>query len=739
MGVRGMKKADFWGDGFRALTSVLAALREAFEKKAWISYAIVLAVAAKCVWGMWLYRDLTTGDTSSYFVSANRWFEHFATNILWSPLYTMFYGEMLFATHSVYGATTLHRIVIVFAAALGVLALMRRLMSPGTALLVALWWTVMPINFETLYEVHLFALLPMLIVLIVACYATAPVHRGIILALLLGITVLVRNENSVVLAVFAAFCAVEEVVQPYDAQPRTRTWWKERFVAYLVPLAIVLTLIGACYVRTIVKYPEISAAAANKHTLNMGQVYAFGYSQRHPEFTASPWTEWEPLMKETFNIERPTLFQMLKANPSATLEHFAWNASLVVNGFQVALFNAMSGSVNPDYAPVQTYRFYAAAMSLIAGLILLGGAWRLQSTRPSLREILITHRHLVVLLVGLASTAFLIVVTQRPRPSYLFAFTVCLIALIGMSADLLTQRFRAAVNAAALLAGVAILVALPFYQQKHASARPLRANLLRLQPHQSWLAVKNNKLLIGDYAGELAGYLHFRAEGQVDLPAQANFQTHDYSVLTEWNRQEPLEHFLEQRGFTAIFVQPRVMPELQTVSAAKNLLEGGSQYKRLNSITDRDWGLYVIVPPATAPSAIRAFPADLAKANLEFSGIYADGWLEERGFVVLSADCAGSVVFRGMFPKGIGLDSIDLTLRVAGGEPVVKHLQPGSFEIRLPAEKGKSRIDFGFSSIGRLPSGDNRPATALLSSVSIESDDGHQSGNPALLTSHECK
>jgi hypothetical protein len=97
-------------------------------------------------------------------------------------------------------------------------------------------------------------------------------------------------------------------------------------------------------------------------------------------------------------------------------------------------------------------------LSVIAGLVLLGGAWRLQSTRPAMREALITHRHLVVLLVGLACTVCVVVVTQRPRPSYLFAFTICIMALIGMSADLLAQRFRAAVNSAALLAGAAILV-----------------------------------------------------------------------------------------------------------------------------------------------------------------------------------------------------------------------------------------------------------------------------------------
>src|SRR4051794_7932402 len=177
-----------------------------FEERPILSYAIIIALAAKTVWGMWLYRDLTTGDTSSYFTRAYLWFTSFQGNILWSPLYTSFYGTMLFGTHNVYGATILHRIVIVMLAAVGVLALMRRVASPGIALLVALWWLVLPINFETLYEVHLFSLLPMLLVLIIAASGRGPLYRGIVLALLAATTILVRNEVIIPLAVFFVFC-----------------------------------------------------------------------------------------------------------------------------------------------------------------------------------------------------------------------------------------------------------------------------------------------------------------------------------------------------------------------------------------------------------------------------------------------------------------------------------------------------------------------------------------------------
>jgi hypothetical protein len=79
----------------------------------------------KVLWKIWEFRDLTTGDTSGYFAEAYGWYEHFAVNLVWSPLYTSYYGTLLMLTGDAYAATILHRVVIVMAATLGVLAFMR--------------------------------------------------------------------------------------------------------------------------------------------------------------------------------------------------------------------------------------------------------------------------------------------------------------------------------------------------------------------------------------------------------------------------------------------------------------------------------------------------------------------------------------------------------------------------------------------------------------------------------------
>jgi hypothetical protein len=127
------------------------------------------------------------------------------------------------------------------------------------------------------------------------------------------------------------------------------------------------------------------------------------------------------------------------------------------------------------------------------------------------------------------------------------------------------------------------------------------------------------------------------------------------------------------------------------------------------------------------PTKVDKFPSDLANKNLEYSGIYEDGWVGDEGFIVLSSEKPGKAVFRGLFPKGLGLDSVDLVLTVEGGGSIRKHLEPGPFEIEIPAGAGRSRIGFHFSAIGRLPAGDSRPAVALLSSVSIEAGDAKSS------------
>jgi hypothetical protein len=103
--------------------------------KAWPSYVLILLLQSKVIWRIWDIKDITYGDTGGYFDSARKWADGFLVNIVWSPLYTAFYGSFLFVTADPYHATIMHRVAIVLVAAVGVLFVLRQLLSPGLALL----------------------------------------------------------------------------------------------------------------------------------------------------------------------------------------------------------------------------------------------------------------------------------------------------------------------------------------------------------------------------------------------------------------------------------------------------------------------------------------------------------------------------------------------------------------------------------------------------------------------------
>ena len=94
----------------------------------WFAYAMVLLLQLKVVWHVWALRDMTSGDTSSYFGLALDWYKRWRLDVAWSPLYLAFYGSLMHLTRDPFSVTILHRLLIVFAATAGVLAVLRRML-----------------------------------------------------------------------------------------------------------------------------------------------------------------------------------------------------------------------------------------------------------------------------------------------------------------------------------------------------------------------------------------------------------------------------------------------------------------------------------------------------------------------------------------------------------------------------------------------------------------------------------
>ena len=123
------------------------------------------------------------------------------------------------------------------------------------------------------------------------------------------------------------------------------------------------------------------------------------------------------------------------------------------------------------------------------------------------------------------------------------------------------------------------------------------------------------------------------------------------------------------------------------------------------------------------PSAIAAFPRDLLDPDLQFSGIYEDGWMAERAVAWLAAPHGGhSFVVRGSLPALPGVTDSVLHVRIDGIEVASQPILPGRFEVRADAHADgrRHKVELAFDRAFRLPNGDNRIAAGLLSYVGYE-------------------
>jgi hypothetical protein len=534
----------------------------------YFAYLMIFLLQVKVVWGWWTWDDLTMGDTSSYFCAAYRWFHSFHVNIAWSPLYTAFYGSFLFLTPDVYLATVLHRLFIVLSASLLVLALLRRLLPPGLAWLTAVWWVVLPINFKTLYEIHLFALLPVLVVWLVIQWRDSPYSRGCALALLLLSSLLVRNELVIGVWLLALLCLFYEILKARRMAARPLAQYIR---AYGIPLALVAGVLLFFYSRSTVKGHQLSSALTAKHTFNLGQVYAFGYQQRHPEWNRNVWYQYPELTVAHFGKEPSTLIEMIAANPRAAWEHFRWNVGLTPSGLQLLLFNASSGSKNPDYVPCRLQESYPFWLSLgCAGIWLLGFRLLIKERRfwyhYWLRERALTW----AAMLAVAAVVLVVIPTVRPRPSYLFPLSVFLMAITGMAAFVILRRLnwlnRLGRTMPLVMAGVLLAIPSYFGEPRHRPPQFLRALIQRLEPFQELIASPRTVFLKGEYPEEVRNYLGHGA-----------CKSYSYSLLDEWSADVPLDRFLEKRGVNLFFVDEALTERLsRRTSAAEPFLNTAS-------------------------------------------------------------------------------------------------------------------------------------------------------------------
>lgn len=124
------------------------------------------------------------------------------------------------------------------------------------------------------------------------------------------------------------------------------------------------------------------------------------------------------------------------------------------------------------------------------------------------------------------------------------------------------------------------------------------------------------------------------------------------------------------------------------------------------------------------PASLQNFPVDLANKNIEYSGIYEDGWISEKAFFVLSPnEISRFVTVAGFIPEiGDSGFSTIMTLSINGQKVDSRSLGVGDFEVKLPVTflAPRQRIDVEFSNHQKLPSPDGRIAPAKINFVGFQ-------------------
>ena len=544
--------------------------------QAWFSYLTIFLLQAKVLWGIWEYKDLTFGDTSSYFRDACQWFWHYKDNIAYSPLYTVFYGTLLHVSMDPYAVTILHRIIIVFAITLLLLAVMRRLLPHAVAWAVSAWWAILPIHFDSLYEVHLFAVIAPLVACLLAAYKPTAWARGGSLAIIACSTFLVRNELVVATAVLALACILWEmrVVRITKSEKQKNPPLRYYLFSYGLPLVLAAFVISFFYWRAAVKFPQLKDILDEKHSVNMCQVYAFGYQQRHPDWARNPWLQCQELMRQHFGSPTPSLYEMFRRNPKAVLENLLWNIRLAPNGLQVLLLNATSGSANPDYAPVNKSNV-TLLFSFFILIILAYGIILLYRDRSVWWSCWFEPRFMAwITLISLSAVAPFVILSSRPRPSYLFTTGIFLMACVGMCSHIIFHRSALWKRLSPIMPMVMIasFILIPSYYPNvnKAKTRPLLELQRRMEPFKETINNPDVVFMVNGFPFELTSYLEaiktkrfvwYQLVDQTpsSRPALTDFiEAGEYSLLQIPKNQDnvdiPLYKLLDKMGVNMIYV-----------------------------------------------------------------------------------------------------------------------------------------------------------------------------------------
>jgi hypothetical protein len=390
---------------------------------------------------------------------ASRWADHLQVNPGYYPGYNVFYGSLKWIVSDPFAVTILHRVLIVLGTTLLLLAVFRRLLSPGIAWVLAAWWAILPINYDTIFEIHLLGALTGLVVVLVALRWSGLAARAATFGLLLAAALLIRNEYVVGAFVFGVIWGGYELSR---IRRGTAPSWRQLVAAGAIPLLALAVLVGLVSWRDADHRTSVYEQLSDKNGLAFCQGYALGLDHAGDVRAANPLSQCEVYTRADFGVDMPSIVQAIGDNPSAVAAHFGRNLRLFPAALEIGLFNAKYGSIgpaaNPDYIDINQGSWLDLAGLIVVVLTIVTGAVLLWRERRRWWEDWLGDRAWGwAALFSIGSVAVYAGLMTRPRPSYIFPLTILVLALLGMSLMVIADRLGLPRRTRAVIPPLAIL------------------------------------------------------------------------------------------------------------------------------------------------------------------------------------------------------------------------------------------------------------------------------------------
>ena len=252
-------------------------------------------------------------------------------------------------------------------------------------------------------------------------------------------------------------------------------------------------------------------------------------------------------MMQTYGEPEPTLMVAFRRNPQAMMEHFLWNVSLIPDGLEVLLFDKSFGKVTPDYAPVMRSLIALPCAFVLLAIVVLGGIRLFRNRRYWWDEWLKSRVWGWLLLMTVGCVTAGVMISQRPRPSYMFALGILLRAVVGMCLWALIEKslwYRRLVAVFPIIAVAAVALMPSFYERNYKGRqRPLVTGYERIVKYEKILRGPGATLVSPGFDNELCDYA---GKGEC---RRLNY----YELRTQVSPARPWSNVLSASGATVFY------------------------------------------------------------------------------------------------------------------------------------------------------------------------------------------